>query len=180
MKKTMVLLALTGLLAAGAAYAETTQWLHVRVEQKAGKEEVVRVNVPVTLARVVAPIVEKEVQAKFQKADKPLAVEDMRKIWEELKSVRGTDLVAVDSPDAKVRVSLTGKHLLVRTEEGSKEKVDIKVPIAVVDALLSGEGDRLNVTAALETLIQMREADLVSVEDETSIVRVWIDGRSES
>ena len=47
----------------------------------------------------------------------------------------------------------------------------------VVDALFSGEGDELNVKAAISQL-QKRRGDIVRVNDETSTVRVWIDEKS--
>lgn len=176
MKKTILaLVVLTAVLAALPAEASTTRWLHVRVQKKGDAGESVRVNVPVSVAQAVAPILEKELQTELKMEDSELTVEDLRRIWSELKGVRGTDVVAVDTAEAKVRVSITGREVLVRADEGSKAKVDVRIPVEVVDALLSGEGSQLNVSAAIETLLESKKADLVSVEDDTNLVRVWID-----
>jgi hypothetical protein len=181
MKKTiLVFLVLTAVLAALPAEASATRWLHVRVQKKGDAAESVRVNVPVSVAQAVAPILEKELQSELKMEDSELTVEDLRSIWSELKSVRGTDVVAVDTPEAKVRVSITGREVLVRADEDSKAKVDVRIPVEVVDALLSGEGSQLNVSAAIRALLETRKADLVSVEDDDALVRVWIDERPES
>jgi hypothetical protein len=49
----------------------------------------------------------------------------------------------------------------------------VEIPVDVVDALLSGPGDELDVRAALGQL-QKRRGDVVRVNDEHSTVRVWI------
>jgi hypothetical protein len=178
MKKTILaFLALAAVLTALPAEASSTRWLHVRVQKKGDAAESVRVNVPLSVAQAVAPVLEKELQSELQLDDTPVTVEDLRRIWKELKAVRGTDVVAVDTPEAKVRVSITGDQVRIRADEDSKAKVDVRVPVEVVDALLSGEGSRLDVSAAIQTLLNSRKLDLVSVEDDNGLVRVWIDER---
>jgi hypothetical protein len=52
--------------------------------------------------------------------------------------------------------------------------VRVEIPIDVVDALLSGDGEELNVRGAF-ALLQKRRGDIVRVNDVQSTVRVWID-----
>jgi len=54
------------------------------------------------------------------------------------------------------------------------EEVRVEVPVSLVDALLSGEGDEVNVQAAVAEL-QKRRGDIVRVHDGDSNVRIWID-----
>ena len=54
------------------------------------------------------------------------------------------------------------------------ETVRIEVPVSLVDALLSGEGEEANVEAAIGEL-KKRRGDIVRVQDDDSHVRVWID-----
>ena len=54
------------------------------------------------------------------------------------------------------------------------ETVRIEVPVSLVDALLSGDGDEANVQAAILEL-KKRRGDIVRVQDDDSHVRVWID-----
>ena len=60
---------------------------------------------------------------------------------------------------------------------GDGETVRIRVPIRVVDALFSGEGDELNLRDALEELKDER-GEIVHVEGPDEDVRIWIDERS--
>ena len=46
--------------------------------------------------------------------------------------------------------------------------------MSLVDALLSGEGDEMNIQAAVAE-IQKRRGDIVRVHDADSDVRIWID-----
>jgi len=46
--------------------------------------------------------------------------------------------------------------------------------VSLVDALLSGEGDTVNIEAAV-TELKKRRGDIVRVHDEGSNVRIWID-----
>ena len=59
------------------------------------------------------------------------------------------------------------------TDDGDKQ-VRIEVPVTLVDALLSGEGDRLDLQAALAELTEER-GDIITVRDGETRVRVWID-----
>jgi len=69
--------------------------------------------------------------------------------------------------------------VLVHIEEpAGREVVRVEVPVEVVDALFSGEGNELNVREAFLRL-QSRRGDIVRVNDERSTVRIWIDERSQ-
>jgi hypothetical protein len=48
----------------------------------------------------------------------------------------------------------------------------------VVTALLSGEKDQLDVLAAIHALGDYQNLDLVTVTDESSTVRVWVDSQN--
>jgi hypothetical protein len=54
------------------------------------------------------------------------------------------------------------------------ETVRIEVPVSLVDALLSGDGDEANVEAAILEL-KKRRGDIVRVQDDDNHVRIWID-----
>jgi hypothetical protein len=52
------------------------------------------------------------------------------------------------------------------------------VPFTVVDALLSGGKDELDLLAAVRTLGTIGDTVLVTVNDKDSKVRIWVDSRS--
>jgi hypothetical protein len=98
-------------------------------------------------------------------------------MWGELKKAGDTELVSVEDQDENVRVARRGAVVEVKIDRKGKEAVKVEVPVEVVDALLSGEGEELNVRAALAQL-QKRRGDIVRVNDENSTVRIWIDEQS--
>jgi len=68
----------------------------------------------------------------------------------------------------------------VRGDGEKPEKVDVKLPLPVVDALLSGPDDELNFPAAVKALKERGDGELVAVTDRSTVVRIWIDGRNGS
>ena len=58
--------------------------------------------------------------------------------------------------------------------ERASEAVRAEVPASVVDALLSGDGDLLDIRAALEELSTL-DGEVVRVVEPDSNIRIWID-----
>ena len=77
--------------------------------------------------------------------------------------------------DETVRVAREDDWVRVRVEKtGEKsESVKVDIPIGVVDALLSGDGESFNLLAAINEL-EGNTGDIVNVEDGDETVRVWI------
>ena len=101
----------------------------------------------------------------------------MRDLWRAIAGVGEAEFVAVDGEDETVRIARTGDQINVQVEECEEdgaETVDIRIPVAVVDALLSGDGETLNVHAATAQLGELR-GDIVRVNGGEHQVRVWID-----
>ena len=193
MRKSIV--AGVGLLAlsvAGAAAAQTgTAWLHVRVEE-AKQSSKVSVNLPMTVVEAVLKaspeIIEKHGKVHFGE-EHGLKMADIRKAWKALAQAGDAEFVTVESDDKNVRVARKGDLVQVFVDAKPKagkeaagkearphkaEEVRVEVPVSLVDAFLSGEGDEGNVDAAIAEL-QKRRGDIVRVKDDDSNVRVWID-----
>jgi hypothetical protein len=192
MKKRM--LAGVGFLALGAFYptqaaaqAAATPWLHVRVEE-AKEATKVAVNVPLSVVEAILraspEMIEKHGQIHFGH-EHGLKLADLRRVWKELAAVGDAELVTVESDDENVKVQRKGDLVQVFVDhkpkpgkEGEKakggEQVRVEVPVSLVDALLSGEGEEANIEAAVQEL-KKRRGDIVRVQDEDSHVRVWID-----
>lgn len=173
-------LSLTG--AVRALEAQGTPWIHVEVIESGDKAEKVNVNVPLSLAEVALEVVPKDitekVTSKFQ--EKGITLADLRKLWAELKNTGDAEFVTVESENETVRVVREGPVIQVRVNDrggDAPEQVQVDIPIEVVDALLSGEGEELNLRAAVQQL-RNRRGDIVNVDDGNSKVRVWIDARS--
>ena len=170
-----------------AAAQSGSPWLHIQVvESGDDSDETVHVNVPLSLARVAVQLAPKKVTEKLSAKleENEVSLDDIRALWTEVKRTGDAEFVTVESESESVRVARAGDSIRVYVEDRGKdegdeagEKVEVQIPIAVVDALLSGEGDELNLDAAVERLSEER-GQIVQVQDGESRVRVWIDERS--
>ena len=156
-------------------------WLHVQVTGEDDGAENVAVNVPLSAAEPLFALVPHRIlsdgQLSLAGREVPVNVGAMRDLWRVLMEVGDTEFVTVDGEDETVRIARVGDQITVqvedRDEEGT-ETVDIQLPIVVVDALLAGNGDTLNVRAAVERLGELR-GDIVRVSENERQVRIWID-----
>ena len=171
-------LALAMLLSLAPAKAQQTQpWIHVRVTEHDDGTKV-SVNLPLSLAKVALEVAPRDVMEKgrIKLQEKDISVADLRRLWAELKTSGDAEFVTVEEKDQTVRVARAGDHLTVdvNDQSGKNEKVQIRMPLSVVDALLSGEGEDLDVGAAIEQLREQR-GEIVTVDGSDSEVRIWID-----
>jgi hypothetical protein len=156
-------------------------WLHVRVDEPS-KEGKVTVNLPVSVvsaALQAAPETilsdDGHIRLGHGRHGHDLSVTDLRRAWAELKKTGDTEFATVQDEDQTVRVARAGNLMLVHVDKPSgKESVRVEVPVEVVDALFSGQGEELNLRAAFAEL-QKRRGDIVRVKDQDSTVRIWID-----
>ena len=182
------LLALAGATAGTvAAQSAPTAWLHVRVDEVRDNTKV-SVNLPLSVVEAVLKaspeILEKHGRVHIGKHH-GLELADLRRVWKELAAVGDAELVSVESDDENVKVQRKGDVVQVFVEkkpwtdkEGKKRKggdnVRVEIPVSLVDAFLSGEGEYGNVEAAIGEL-RKRRGEIVRVQDDDSHVRVWID-----
>ncbi|MFQ5694910.1 MAG: hypothetical protein ACE5HB_02885 [Terriglobia bacterium] len=159
------------------------RWLHVRVEKTGEDAELVRVNIPLRLAEKVLPAIHAghmrggRVRAHLGRHDV-----DLRAILEAVRDTADGEFITVEKNDETIRVAKESGYLIVRVDErGEKgERVDAKVPMAVIEALLSGEEDELDVLAAIRVLNEMGEEVMVRVEGKNETVRIWVDSQNTS
>ena len=76
-----------------------------------------------------------------------------------------------DEDDAEHR---DGDHEHAEHDRDAIGEVQIRVPVSVVDALLSGTGETLDVRAAIQELSSLR-GEMVQVIQPEARIRVWID-----
>ena len=198
-------LMLTGLLAlavtaqskqapASAAANTADKWLHVRVVEDGEKGETVRVNVPLSLAEAILPAlkINNKIQGGRIKVGRHHDWDneiDFRAAFDAVRKAPDGEFVTVQKGrDEEVRVSKKDGFLLVTVRDdntrrdGSKraERVDVKVPMTVAEALFSGPKDELDLLAAVRALARHGDAQLVAVEDGRTSVRIWVDSKNVS
>lgn len=172
---------------AAVALAQAPErWVHIRVNDSGSKGEIVRVNVPMSVAEQVLPAIHSkglnDGKVKIHGSVKDV---DVRALLEAVAHSPDNEFVTVKSKDQDVRVAKSGEYLLVKVRdkgEKSPQQVDVKVPMAVVRALLSDSqnADELNVLAALKALKNYGNVDLVTVTGKDETVRIWVDSSNTS
>jgi hypothetical protein len=184
----LCLLALGALSAAGAAMAAGPErYLHVKVED-GEKGESVNVNVPLSMAEKILPTINNgdlhAGRVTLHKSE--INGVDIRTILDALHNAADNEFVTVKENGVdKVRVAKSGGNIVIHVkdregrDEGKEQKVDVTVPMKVVDALFAtAKDDELDVAAALRALSDAGDILLVTVQDAQQKVRVWVDSRS--
>lgn len=183
-RASLALAALALLLVTTAASA-TDQWVHVKVESADADQDQVTINLPLSLISAAAAMIPAEVydEAEIALDDLEMDWRDLVNLWQEIKTSPDATYVTVQTRDETVKVWKQGAYLLVNTTEKRNRRgtdVDVKFPLAVIDALLSGPDGRLDFGAALHALAAHGPGNLVSVRDGDQTVRVWIDNKNEA
>lgn len=170
----------------GAAHAQATagddgeaSWVHVRVDEADGSE--VNLNLPIGLVDVALKARGDEIFGGEDLRigpDGDYSVRELRAIWKELRGAGDAEFVRVRDGDERVRIFREGDRVHVHVDEGESERVRIEMPARVVDALLSAQGEELDVAAAARELGRGGEGEVVSIDDDGTRVRIWVDDSS--
>jgi hypothetical protein len=158
------------------------QYLHLKV-QNGAKGESVNVNVPLSMAEKIIPAINNERLhdgcVKIRQAD--VNGIDVRTILDAVRTAPDNEFVTVREKDQSVRVAKRNGNIIVyvRNRENKDQRVDVTVPMRVVNALFStSKRDQLDVVAALRALGNSGSVFLVTVQDASQSVRVWVDSQS--
>ena len=181
----LLLVLVMGMPAAGAQSTQPERWLHVRVDSVDGKGEMVRVNMPLSLAEKLLPAVHNERlrDGKVTINTSEVNGVDLRAVLDAVRATRDGEFVTVQNKDTDVKVSKKEGYLYIYARENKAEKktrVEIKVPMSVVDALVSSGTNELDVLAAVRALSKHGDSELVVVKDDKNTVRVWLDSKNTS
>lgn len=186
-----------------SSVAQTTsksdQWIHVRVESKDDNGETVRVNVPIEMAVKILPAINHNQlhNGKVRLDNCHMDDVDLRALLDAVRTSKDGEYVTVQSNENDVRVAKNAGYLYIhvtdknsaehgakkgsaKTPAGKESRVEVKVPMKVVDALFSGAKDELDVVAALRALSSNGDTELVSVKDDENTVHIWIDSKNVS
>jgi hypothetical protein len=177
------LLASGALAMASAALAGTTErYLHVKVNDDKNGESV-NVNVPLSLAEKILPTVNQhdlhDGKITIHKAD--FNGVDVKAILDAVRTASDNEFVTVKGKDQDVHVAKKNGNIVIHVEDGKSgedQKVDVTVPMKVVDALFStAKDDELDIAAALRALSDAGDILIVTVQDASQHVRVWVDSK---
>lgn len=162
------------------------KWIHIKVDSD--KDERVTVNLPLSLVSAAAALIPDDVrhdvnhEIEVALDDVHFRWDDLMKFWQEVRKAPEATFVTVQTRDQTVEVRKEGDFVLVKTTEVTSSRgtdVDVKFPLAVVDALFSGPEGTLNFEAALQALAEAPNGHIVSVNDRDATVKIWIDEQNE-
>jgi hypothetical protein len=165
-----------------AIAAPKDHYLHIKVDG-AAKGESVNVNVPLSMAEKILPTINRGNlhQGRVTISNADMNGVDLRTMIEAIRSASDNEFVTVKEHGQDVRVAKSNGSLVVHVREAGEDghNVDITVPMKVVDALFStAKNAELDLAAAIRALADAGDTLLVSVQDATQHVRIWVDSRS--
>lgn len=183
----MTTVALTAMTAGPAAAADARAdglWFHLQVHE--GKEDAhVVINLPLSMVEKSAGFLRGKGEngsGRIRFNDTEMSKSELQDMWKELRRQKDTTFLSVQETDGKVKMAKRGNYLMIQATEtgGKRENVEIKIPVTVVDALLSGPGQELNIAAGLQALVRAGESEIMTVTGDDETVRMWIDDQAEA
>ena len=182
MRRALKVVMIMLLFGATAAVAEQPdRWLHVRVRNTTAQAQGIVINLPLSLVeKTLRAASADELQAgtlNMHKAGSEAL--DLRALLEALHTT-GNYEFRMQSPKETVQAVKVGDRMVIKIRENREahRKVDITIPVAVLDALLSGPRGQLDLVAGVRALNAYGNGDLVAAEDAVETVRVWVDSQS--
>jgi hypothetical protein len=189
------------LVAARRTFGATPEkYLHIRVNDSESKESV-NVNLPLSLAEKILPTINhgdlKNGRVSIGHSDMDNV--DLHAILEALRNAPDDEFVTVKSDSEDVRVAKSKDNLIIHVHETPKpktdkaagkdkdadkdadrdnekpQKVEITIPMSVVNALVPNDKKEIDVVAAIHALANASQSLMVTVHDATSDVRIWVD-----
>jgi 3-deoxy-D-arabino-heptulosonate 7-phosphate (DAHP) synthase len=164
------------------AAAPAERYLHVDVQNPA-KGESVNVNVPLAMAQKILPAINNHGlhNGKVTIQNAEMNGVDVRALLDAVRTAPDNEFVTVTDKDKDVRVAKANGNIIVHVigKKNKDQKVDVTVPLRIVDALFdTANNDELDVAAALRALSDAGDILLVTVQDSGQKVRVWVDSRN--
>lgn len=153
-------------------------WVHVRMVDDSEDGDHVSINMPVQTIAAMLPMIESEdlKDGRIRIDGRELDGQDLRTLWASIRDAEDGTFLTMDTKHEKVQVAKAGNLLTIRCDDDAEgDRVDVKVPIAVVNALLSGEAEELNLLAGLEAMEEHGHEIQVTVNDEHTALRIWVD-----
>ena len=177
-----LLAAATTALAVPAPAAPAERYLHVNVQDPT-KGESVNVNVTLAMAEKILPAINNHGlhNGRVTIHNAEMNGVDVRALLDALRTAPDNEFVTVKDKDADVRVAKANGNIIVHVigKKNKDQKVDVTVPLKIVDALFStAKSDELDIASALRALNDAGDVLLVTVRDSTQNVRVWVDSRN--
>ena len=183
MKTLALVISLTAvLLPAAPAGAESSRWIHVRVDEDGERGARVDVQVPLSMVSALLPSLKSKIEVhdgRLDFGDDEMSLAELRGYWTAVKAAKDGNYVTIRDGEDTVRIAKRGGivHVDVSENRGS-ERVKVRLPVPLVDAFLAGD-DTIEVDQLVKALSNVPNGEIVAVDDDESRVRIWIDDKPE-
>lgn len=179
MKRLLGCLILLTAVASGLSAASGERWIHVRIDDADGAKGRVDIQVPVELVSSLLPAIKgKSGHGRIQVDGSAVDLDEIRGYWSAVRSAKDGEYVTVRDADADVSVAKRDGYFRVNVDDkDGKGRVRMRIPLPLVDAVLAG-GDAFDFDALGGALAKAPVGELLTVDDEDSHVRIWIDGKA--
>lgn len=177
MKKLLGCLILAGVAGCAVAAASDDRWIHVRVDDTDGGKGRVDIQVPIGMVQSLLPALKgAHAHGSIHVDAKSMDLAEFKKYWAAVRTAKDGEYVTVRDEDQNVRIAKHGGNLLLTVDDkGGKSRVRMNVPLPIIDAVLAS-GDSVDLDALGGALAKAGTGELLTVDDEDSHVRIWIDG----
>ncbi len=161
--------------------AAADRWFHVHVDDRSSGGAQVSVNLPLTLIESAVKLIPEEISRELTREleieldEVGFSGDELRELWREVRGGGDATYVTVRDDDHNFNARKSGDFLVVDSDESSDTQIDVRFPLPVIDALLSGPDGRLDFSAAIRTLAEYDDGNMVTVRDRETTVRVWVD-----
>jgi len=167
--------------AAALLAATPERWIHVRVENSRGTGVGMSVNLPISMASAALSSIpsDSEHRGKFS-IQASVNGTDLRAVLDAVRNSPDNTFVTLERRDKIVSVAKSGRNLLVRIADRPglpnhlDKTIDIKIPVAVVRAMLADHSDDLDIAAGIRVLAREGDVD-VTMNNQKETVRIWTD-----
>ena len=179
MKRSTTVIAILAVTLACSLALAGDAWVHVSVDSTDAEGESVRVSLPFSFIETLLPMVNVEPlrEGRLVLDDVDLEGLDLRALLKGIAEVDDADFIKVRDGDETVSVSKKDGFLHVDVDEAhGGERVRLRLPMSIVDALVTSDGEpnSLDLAAAMRALSAF-EGDLITVQNGRETVRIWID-----
>ena len=177
MRSVLRAIMITSMAASGAwAGATDDRWIHVRVDDQGGGNGRVDIQVPIAMVSALLPMLKDKPSSGTVHIDgADVDLDQMRDYWAAVRDAKDGEYITVRDEDARVRIAKSSGRLLLNVDESAGGgRLRMKIPLPLVDAVLAG-GKALDLTSIGRALEKSPCGELLSVDDENSHVRMWID-----
>ena len=177
MNKILGVIIVTGLIAFPAAAASNQdRWVHIRVDDDGDGPGRVDIQVPIGMVSAMLPVARaKHGHHGIVIDGRDVDMDELRGYWKAVRDAKDGEYVTVRDPEANVRIAKRGGVVLVDVDQRDGHgRVRMKLPVAIVDAVFAHD-DAIDIGAIGAALERAPVGDLITVDDEDSHVRIWID-----